>query len=94
MNGAEASRLLGACSKDQPENRCDIGHELTVPSAATATYTFNRQAIRSNYMDKSIDAKKKVSATKTFINVFRKQKTLIALHLNSLLNSKKLIRTL
>lgn len=39
----------------------DSGHSIVTEEHHDTTYTFSRHAIRSNYMDKSIEAKKKVS---------------------------------
>ncbi|XP_049809304.1 cholecystokinin receptor type A-like [Schistocerca nitens] len=54
LHHSEAARLLpaGPVAKDVPSEDGD--------SAQPPTYTFTRLAIRSNYMDKSIEAKKKV----------------------------------
>lgn len=40
---------------------CQVPLTATRESSNTCTGIFNRQAIRSNYMDKSIEAKKKVT---------------------------------
>jgi hypothetical protein len=71
----ENSRLLGssngngAACRDERDLR-GAGGTLesqdfnTPPGESPNNYTFTRHAIRSNYMDKSIDAKKKVPAMK------------------------------
>lgn len=38
-----------------------LGAPVALESPVETTYTFTRHAIRSNYMDKSIEAKKNVS---------------------------------
>ncbi|KAJ9596175.1 hypothetical protein L9F63_027201, partial [Diploptera punctata] len=65
----ESSRLIragngnGAACREQKDlnDEQGEGEEVNVPHGESPnTYTFTRHAIRSNYMDKSIEAKKKV----------------------------------
>nr|CAD7414194.1 unnamed protein product [Timema cristinae] len=57
--GVSTSLPDDACAKDAPDSNSTTCDETSV-EANVSSYTFSRQAIRSNYMDKSIEAKKKV----------------------------------
>jgi hypothetical protein len=60
INGSGAAGAGGAVDSE----------EVSIPlEEAPNTYTFTRHAIRSNYMDKSIEAKKKVEGSKCELNV-------------------------
>jgi hypothetical protein len=73
--GPENSRLIvssngneAACRNERDlrgAGRTVEGQDFSAPPGESPnTYTFTRHAIRSNYIDKSIDAKKKVPAMK------------------------------
>ena len=75
----EGSRLIGsgngngAACREQKDLSGDAGEseEVNVPPGESPnTYTFTRHAIRSNYMDKSIEAKKKVSILRLHFDEF------------------------
>ncbi|XP_068084306.1 cholecystokinin receptor type A-like isoform X2 [Anabrus simplex] len=56
----ETSRLIGGSSSNMATSPKDGPDSFSTSEDTPSPYTFSRHAIRSNYMDKSIEAKKKV----------------------------------